>query len=208
MKKYIPILFLLYSVGLSQQYEDVVYLKDGSVIRGLIIEQVPNKSIKIKSGKNIFVYQMDEIEKLAKELNEDVETSLEDKTLSLQVGLGNHRNYSLLGISKDIKFSESFGLYLTASIGTPMLAMGVYIQNNYNDNGFNLAAALGFGPFGEAVNGVINYQWRSGKSGFVSFGLALGVFTDEYWRRTNSGGYYTTIRIPYLIPVIGYDKRF
>ena len=39
-------------------------LKNGSEIRGIIIEQSPNEYIKIKSGSNIFVYQIDEIQKL------------------------------------------------------------------------------------------------------------------------------------------------
>jgi hypothetical protein len=38
-------------------YEDVVYLKNGSIIHGIIIEQIPNESLKIKSGQNIFVYK-------------------------------------------------------------------------------------------------------------------------------------------------------
>jgi hypothetical protein len=45
----------------------VVYLKSGSVIHGMIVEQVPNTSVKIKSGVNLFVYKMDEIEKMTKE---------------------------------------------------------------------------------------------------------------------------------------------
>ena len=48
-------------------YEDVVYLKNGSIIHGMIIEQVPNESIKIKSEKNIFVFRLDEILKITKE---------------------------------------------------------------------------------------------------------------------------------------------
>jgi len=47
--------------------QDVVYLKDGSIIRGTIIEQVPNVSLKIKTGDgSVFVYQMDEVEKISK----------------------------------------------------------------------------------------------------------------------------------------------
>src|SRR5690606_4050890 len=43
-------------------------LKNGSIIRGIIIEQVPNKSIKIETAdKSVFVYQMDEITKITKE---------------------------------------------------------------------------------------------------------------------------------------------
>ena len=47
---------------------DVVYLKNGSILRGIIIEQVPNESIKLEtSDGNIFVYQTSEIEKITKE---------------------------------------------------------------------------------------------------------------------------------------------
>jgi hypothetical protein len=49
-------------------YEDVVYLKNGSIIHGMIIEQVPNESIKIQTkDKNVFVFKMDEIMKITKE---------------------------------------------------------------------------------------------------------------------------------------------
>ena len=60
---------LITSVSFGQSnYQDVVYLKSGSIIRGVIIEQVPNKSIKIETaGRSVFVYQMDEIERIIKE---------------------------------------------------------------------------------------------------------------------------------------------
>lgn len=46
---------------------DVVYLKNGSVIRGIIIEQLPNVQIKMKTKDgNIFVYKTEEIEKITK----------------------------------------------------------------------------------------------------------------------------------------------
>lgn len=49
-------------------YEDVVYLKNGSIIHGIIIEQVPNQSVKIQTKDgNVFVYRIDEVEKLTKE---------------------------------------------------------------------------------------------------------------------------------------------
>ncbi|MDC8001627.1 hypothetical protein POV26_11305 [Aequorivita todarodis] len=64
------ILFILISTFTIAQnhYQDVVYLKNGSIIRGVVIEQVPNESIKIETAdKSIFVYQMDEIQKITKE---------------------------------------------------------------------------------------------------------------------------------------------
>ncbi|MDR0874268.1 MAG: hypothetical protein LBN27_12530 [Prevotellaceae bacterium] len=49
-------------------YQDVVYLKNGTIIHGTIIEQVPNQSLKIETqGGNIFVYQTEDIEKITKE---------------------------------------------------------------------------------------------------------------------------------------------
>jgi len=71
MKKYLALIVfaLLTTVAYSQSnYQDVVYLKNGSIIRGVIIEQVPNKSIKIETADgSVFVYQMEEIEKFTKE---------------------------------------------------------------------------------------------------------------------------------------------
>lgn len=48
--------------------EEVVYLKDGSIYRGVIIEQVPNKSLKIQTvGGNVFAVKMEDVEKMTKE---------------------------------------------------------------------------------------------------------------------------------------------
>lgn len=60
-------LLFLTSLSFSQIYEDIVELNDGSIIKGLIIETKPNEYIKIKSGDNIFVYQMDQINIIRKE---------------------------------------------------------------------------------------------------------------------------------------------
>ena len=72
MKKLLLVcLFALMSGALFAQnagLQDVVYLKNGSVIRGMIIEQVPGESLKIETRDgNVFVYQMDEISKMTRE---------------------------------------------------------------------------------------------------------------------------------------------
>jgi hypothetical protein len=55
--------------ALMQEYlEDVVYLKDGSIIRGIIREHVPGSNVKIEIvGGNIFAFGYDEILKLTRE---------------------------------------------------------------------------------------------------------------------------------------------
>ena len=72
MSRYIIIVcvlvFAVVSHASAQHYEDVVYLKNGSIIRGVIIEQIPGNSLKIQTpGGSVFVYKMSEVLKIAKE---------------------------------------------------------------------------------------------------------------------------------------------
>ena len=52
---------------MAQQVRKAIYLKDGSIIKGVIIEQVPGKSLKIqRADGSILVYDMSEVEKVEK----------------------------------------------------------------------------------------------------------------------------------------------
>lgn len=62
------VLFLTSICVQAQNLQDVVYLKNGSILRGVIIEQIPNESLKLQTADgNIFVYKIEEIEKIGKE---------------------------------------------------------------------------------------------------------------------------------------------
>lgn len=57
------------TVSFAQQMREIVYLKNGSVVRGVVIEQVPGVSLKIQtSDGSIFAYQMSDVEKITKEM--------------------------------------------------------------------------------------------------------------------------------------------
>ena len=63
MRKLLLVLTLLLSISTyvaAQNYTEVVYLKNGSIIKGVIIEQVPNVSLKI-------ICQMSDVTKITKE---------------------------------------------------------------------------------------------------------------------------------------------
>ena len=66
MNFFLTVIFLT-SLSFAQIYEDVVELNDASIIKGVIIEPKPDEYINIKSGDNIFVYQMDQINIIRKE---------------------------------------------------------------------------------------------------------------------------------------------
>jgi hypothetical protein len=69
-------------VSAQQMLEDVIYLKNGDVIRGTLIAQVIGQSITIQtSGGSEFTYTMDQITKIAKEpVTTMPTTTLKEKT--------------------------------------------------------------------------------------------------------------------------------
>ena len=70
MKHLLLLIFgLLLSLSMmAQQFIDIVHLKNGGMIRGIIIEQIPSESLKIQTADgSIFVYQMSDVEKITKE---------------------------------------------------------------------------------------------------------------------------------------------
>ena len=81
---------------------NVVHLKNGSVIQGMVIEMVPNETIKIETADgSIFVYEMNEvekmttIEKLNKTLNQPI--ILKNRVLSTVLSLTSYFGISGLG---------------------------------------------------------------------------------------------------------------
>ena len=71
MKKLLILLaFVAISMGAIAQnnMRDVVYLKNGGITKGIIIEQVPNETLKIQTTDgSVFVYKFSEISKITKE---------------------------------------------------------------------------------------------------------------------------------------------
>lgn len=59
---------MLCVVAFGQNMQEVLYLKNGSIIRGAIVEEKYGESVKIQTADgSVFVYKMDEIEKKTKE---------------------------------------------------------------------------------------------------------------------------------------------
>ena len=128
-----------------EQYEDVVYLKNGSVIRGMIIEQVPNDYLKIRSGSNVFVYQISDIEKITKEIKIQQTTS-----------------YSNVLNSSNINNSWSSsngreGFIIGFSYGRQSTEIERSITSNYYSNNFNASSSASFDDEGTATDFKIGF---------------------------------------------------
>ena len=124
---YVVILSVLGSNAFAETI-DIVRLKNGDVIKGVIVETIPNKAIKIETTDGrIIVYTFDEIEKMTKENSRKPETEvkmvkLKNRTLAtvLSVGTG------LLACSGSGQLYN--GQYVKAALclGAGFLAASVY----------------------------------------------------------------------------------
>lgn len=60
--------FSFLSASAQDDREDVVYLKNGNIYRGVIVEQVPGQTLKVETlGGNVFTVQISDITKITKE---------------------------------------------------------------------------------------------------------------------------------------------
>lgn len=110
----------------AQALQDVVHLKNGSRIKGVVVEQIPNVSLKIRiADGSVFVYPMSEVEKITKE-----------PTSSQVAGSGLVRGYrGFFDFGYSIGFENSFNrLEFSTSHGyqfMPYLYAGLGIGMQY-----------------------------------------------------------------------------
>ena len=69
LKLLLAVIFVLSgAVANAGELQDVVYLNNGSIIRGTIVEQIPNKSMKVKtSDGSVFYCELSDVMKITKE---------------------------------------------------------------------------------------------------------------------------------------------
>jgi hypothetical protein len=114
------VILFLFSITLkAQDLEDVVYLKDGSILKGIIVEQVPNESIKIQlASGEVRTLVMTEISKFTREPIKTVYNG--SSLLSARLGLGLGADYAV------------FIQDQTAEIGVSFISMP-YLETNVQD---------------------------------------------------------------------------
>ncbi len=105
------IFFIIASTNLyGQTYEDVINLKNGGVTRGIILEIIPDSIVKIQTvDRNIFVYKMDEVQRITKEL--------------VPAPAGNSSNTSATNTTAQAEAAKSFLSQLISSQSKNMLKL-------------------------------------------------------------------------------------
>lgn len=131
MKRLYFITFLLLSlVSYGQNnLEEVVYLKNGSIVRGTIIEQIPNQTLKIQTKDgSVFVYNYTQIEKITKEAPTKETPSLTNQNNTVIIDnsnstVENSYSYSTSAIEKKEYLKKGFmGITEIGAIGRKQIS--------------------------------------------------------------------------------------
>lgn len=112
--------------------QEAVYLKNGSIIRGTVIEQIVGQSLKIQTADgSIFVYRMDEVEKITKESPIQTKRAV---SLAPAGDITGYRGFVDLGFTKGLGDSGANRFELTTSHGyqfTPYFFTGAGLGIHY-----------------------------------------------------------------------------
>jgi hypothetical protein len=168
MKKLLAILTisLLTLAGTAQQStQDVIYLKNGTIVRGKIIEQLPNHGIKVYTDSRTMVeFKADEIEKTEKEKGGE---DLIPQADNLPLNKGN----MIIGGSAAIDYQKSIYDYGTGTSESHRFLIGIYpmadyfIDNNIAIGGkatISLTTGNGSTNFNIGVGPEVRYYFDSG----------------------------------------------
>ena len=153
----------------------------------------------------------------------ELPSNISDKTWSISAGLGTNSSFSLLGLSKDFRINNNISCFITTGIGYSIIGTGFSFQNNFNNNGFNIALNYGLqlisGDYYDHIttedrqhyiwHSVANYQWKIGKQLFLSSGLMAGIHYNYGGEECYDGNCFkTSEKSGYALPTISLDYRF
>ena len=178
------ILLLGVSSSFAQEYEDVIYLTDGGVRRGLILEQVPNETVKFKTSYGeIFVITWSEISRIVKEEKTAVLTPNSHYTryffvpnaFPLKKKSGYLQSTYLMAWSANYGVSDYTSIgFLTTFMGQPFIVtpkIGVKVSDNWHIGGGVLLGYIG-DPFGTTYG--LSTWGNIEKNVTVALGWAFG----------------------------------
>ncbi|MGB1206954.1 MAG: hypothetical protein ACPG5B_15015 [Chitinophagales bacterium] len=163
---------------------DVVYLKNGSIIKGNIIELLPSKSVKIELlDGSIFVFEMETVVKIAEEAVALPTWAVEEIEMETKKELDKTGVVQKKAAANIVKHIPTKGFY-------NVLGISYLSGRDRNDN-----VAGGFGA--EYILGYQKNQWLSFGGGIAAnnYGEAsfISLFTDfrGYLRNSSASPYYS-----------------
>lgn len=183
------IFFVSFSTSFGQKNrEDVVFLKDGSIIRGKIIEYMTNTHVKIETRDNsIWVFKHNKIDKIAFDKGKtnngpsNLKTGYYNLTdMGVLIGTGNNNNsapFSIMMVN-----GYRFNPHISSGLGvgieffsTPVIPLYIDTRYDFYDRSISPFAYLKGGySFQVGENNSYYYEKISSKGGLM-FGVGVGI---------------------------------
>lgn len=214
---------LLVTTGVCAQkgYQDVIYLKNGSVVRGMVVEQVPGVSIKIETpDRSVFVFAMADVERITKETIERGAVANAGVSRGYQglvaVGYGiGVKQYGLDRAKVDVVNGYRSGPHLMAGLGfglraytgdtaaTLLVPLFVQVRFHFLDRkitpylavqgGTAFDANDGFQTMGPLFGGELGVSIRSGKRTMLHFGPGFELQSLRTYREGDYASRYRPV---------------
>lgn len=173
-------------------YEDVLYLKNGEVRRGMIIEEVLNVSLSIQTvDGNIFVYTIDEIDRIAKEPTKVLKAEEPSKVFAAIVDTAPRPPadikfeswYTYWGIGySNVVYTKQLDEYMRCrgcddfSIGMDLFGLYWPLQDQKTILGVVWNGAGDRYAWGDSFTQMISGQWSVSAMHFPNPGIGRGLF--------------------------------
>ena len=170
MKKIITLFILLFISTFecfAQNYQEVVYLNDGSIFRGIILEQVPNDFLKIEtSNGKIYFIDMEDVEKITKER---ARTNSQVNTINAQADNRNTQSYRN---TQSTARRQNNTYNYQGLRGTSSQRQNYYVDDYYDDGRY------------------YSYFPNTGYKGFIELGYSFGTNSSVKYnnQKINFGG--------------------
>lgn len=178
MKKTLLTMALLFASclpGFAQKNTQTVYLKNGSVITGTLLEEVPGKSVKLQTKDgNIFVYDINDVERITH--NVDNKQTNQEGHKGLEFGIDMGYNFAtkggdgapFIGFTLGKKFNKNFYWGIGADVNLPtgdanlMLPLTTDFRVFLPINGTNITPYLQFST-GYVFNFADDFEIKVGR---------------------------------------------
>lgn len=200
MKLYLTLLILLLTCSLtySQKAKHTVFLKNGTIIRGEIIDINPEKGIKIKYSNQIFFFPYNEIDdvnmgktKQAKPIPEKTQlTGLRNKT-TLGILAGNNGSDQKAPLSFTSSIAYHLNPKLSLGLGSGLefyqeTVLPVFIETQYNINSKKTSPFIyAHGGWAFAIDDRESNSMQTFESlGGLRYGTGIGCIL---WFNSNTG---------------------
>lgn len=141
------VLLVAISSAYAEELEDVVYLKNGGVYRGIVVEQIPGESLTIQTNTGgIVTFSLDEVARITKE-NPTTRT-LAQRRKQKSTGVATALSIVFPGAGQ-----HYLGAHFRALLMEAMCGAGVGLVINGGKNGDGDAVGWGIGMIG------VSYLW-------------------------------------------------